>query len=622
MMQETVLQVFVVALGLLLCPRDPGVEEWDEVITPGLQTHEERLLRGKEKLDQVGDKMTQNGNQEPHGYTNIYEQQNQFDRRLIENDGSLDSDVAVSEAPRGADHRLPKDSVAKSAANLEDYNSEPKTEDDVLANSFPKASGSPQGRSKKSEKMEQKSPAEAETAQKALAAGERDYLWYIWNTFSIISMIRFFRKYLRSFQLNQEVSRTFPAECRVAGVQLPDAATLHYFFDKCVQISSEKKCREGEFLEGFANDLIEAMRSICDNNGGMAIEDFQVVNTCDIVVHVTPPEPYGFQCQLGNNQVSGLLLDMQVCGQIKLVEEKKSQNGCPCQSSEEMVCLLHCESEIKTKTVNVWDDLCSKNSPFLSKAKVARWFQRTIKQAWAQISHKYEFELIIRHVEAPGALVIRFRSGKKISFNMNPVVKFNSEAHFFITPWSSSTLDIFWTLSLTNYENCLLEYLSKHLPENSCHNQTLEIACFLHRRQMALTGSSALTDYHFKMALMHLLLTKKSSEWNPDFVAHRLQDLLGYIEESLEKKLLTHVFIGNPLAQVIELPTEFTKNKPVNLFHPFVLHNCIYQTAVAHFQEMLRNTCMLIHEYVAQRTNSTNSLKKCMKNGAKVTYPK
>lgn len=616
MMQETVLQVFVVALGLLLCPRDPGVEEWDEVITPGLQKHEARLLRGGEKLDQVGDKMTQNGNQEPHGYTVTYEQQNQFDRSLIEKDES-DSDATVSEEPRGADHRLPKKSVAKSSTNLEDY----KTEQDVLANSFTKGSGSPQGRNKKSEKLQQKSPAEAETAQNAPTAGERDYLWYIWNTFSIISMIRFLRKYLRTFQMDQEVSRIFPAERRVAGVQLPDAATLHYFYDKCVQISSDKKRREGEFLEGFASDLLEATRSICDNNGGMVIKDFQAVNTCNIVVHVTPPEPYSFQCRLGNNQVSGLL-DMHVCGQIKLVEEKKSQNGCPCQSSEEMVCLLHCESEIKSKTVDVWDDLCSKNSPFLSKAKVARWFQRTIKQAWAQISHKYEFELIVRHIEAPGALVIRFRSGKKISFNMNPVIKFNSEAHFFITPWASSTSDNFWTLSLTNYEDRLLEYISKHLPENSCHNQILEIACFIHKRQMALTGSSALTDHHFKMALMHLLLTKKSSEWNPDFVTHRLQDLLGFIEESLEKKLLTHVLIGNHLAQVIELPTELTKTKPVNLFHPFVVHDCIYQTAVAHFQEMLRNTCMLILEYIAQHANGANSLRKCMKNGAKVTYPK
>lgn len=621
-MQETALQVFVVALGLLLCPRDPGVEEWDEVVTPGLQKHEERLLRGKEKLDQVGDKMTQNGNQEPHDYiNNFFEQKNQLDRHPIEKDGSSDSDLTVSKEPRGrADHRLPKESVAKSATSLEeDYNGEAKTEQDVFTNGFTKDSGSLQGRNKKPEELEQKSPAETETAEKALADTEGDYLWYIWNTFSIISTIRFLRKYLRrSFQMNREVV----GECRVAEVQLPDVATLHYFFNKCVQISCEKKWREGEFLEGFAGDLLEAMRSICDNNGSAAIQDFQV-NTCDIVVHFTPPEPYGFQCQLGNNQVSDRLLDTQVCGQIKLVEEKKSQNGCPCQSSEEeMVCLLHCESDIKTKTVDIRDVLCSKNSPFLSKVKVARWFQSTVKQAWAQISHKYEFELIIRHIEAPGALVIRFRSGKKISFNMNPVIKFNSKAHFFITPWSSSTLDIFWTLSLTNYEDCLFEYLSKHLPGNSCHNQTLEIACFIHKRQMALTGSTPLMDCHFKMALMHLLLTKKSSEWNPNFVAHRLQDLLGFIEESLEKKLLTHVLIGNPLAQVIELPTEFTKTKPVNLFHPFVVHNCLYQTAVTHFQEMLRNTQMLIHEYVAHCTESANSLERCMKNGAKVTYPK
>lgn len=579
MMQETVLRVFVVALGLLLCPRDPGVEEWDE-------------------------------------------QQNQIDQNPIEKDKLSESDVIVPEEPKeGADHIFPA-SVAKSATNLQDSNSKPKTEEKekyILFNSSSKEPASLRGGNKKPEEMEeQKSPfphvqtktAETETAERALAEWERDYLWFMWNTFSIISMINFIRKYVRrNFQVDRGVTRTFPAVCRVAQVLLPDVATLQQFYVKCVQISSEKKWRESEFLEGFASDLLDAMRSVCDDKGGMVIKDFQVVNPCDVVIHFTPPEPYRFQCWLGNNRASDLLSDLQVCGQIKLVEEKKIQNSCPCQSSdvdEDMVCLLHCEGEkVKTKVVDVSGGLCSKNSPFLSKAKVSRWFQNTIKQAWAQISHKYEFELNTRYMEAPGSLVIRFRSGKKILFNMNPVIKFNTSAHFSINP-SFSNLDTFWTLSLINYEDHLLEYLSKLLPENSCHNQTLEIACFLHKKQTGLSGGTGLKESHFKMALMHLLLTKKSSQWNPNLAACRLQDLLEFIEKSLEKKLLTHVLIGNTLAKVIDLPREFTRAKPVNLFHPFVVHNCLHKNAVHHFQEMLRNTHMLIHDYVAQHADNTS----------------
>uniref|UniRef100_A0A3Q3IN99 Uncharacterized protein n=1 Tax=Monopterus albus TaxID=43700 RepID=A0A3Q3IN99_MONAL len=388
---------------------------------------------------------------------------------------------------------------------------------------------------------------ENETSEKALADWEKDYLWYIWNMFSVISMIGFFRKYLgKKSQMKQDKVRAFPV---ITGkVQLPDSDTLQSFHSK------GGKWREDEFLEGFANDLLE------------------IVGTCDITVHFNPPEPYTFQCLLWNNQASDLLPDMQLCGQIK-VAESKIQNGCHCQSSDaDMVCLLHCDNEkIKTK-MTISDGLCVKNT-FLSTSQVTRWFQTTIKQAWAPISHKYEFELNIRYIDAPG-----------ICFNMNPVVKYNTDTHFYIAPCCPKNLDTLWTLSLTSYEDHLLEHLAKSLPENSCHIQTLEIACFLHKRQTSLSGSSALKDFHFKT-------------WKHNCVASRLQDLLDFMKGSLEKKLLHHVLIGNPLKQVIQLPTKFAQAKPLNLFHPLVVHKCIYRNAVMHFQEMLRNADMLIHDY-------------------------
>ncbi|XP_070782852.1 inositol 1,4,5-trisphosphate receptor-interacting protein [Enoplosus armatus] len=615
-MQDTLLRVLVVALGLVTYPRDdPRVEEWNDITTAGMQKHEEMLLRGEGKLDHemapVSEEMTYTDNRGPQD--DVPKEQNQSYQHVTEKDQMSDS----------ADHKL--QAGEHFLANLDpqqNSKSEPETAptssqidleqqgnlqlDLELDGSFRDPSRT-QGQQEKPEEKEvfsskeQESPlshshtktSENETSGAAIADWERDYLWYAWNIFSIISTVRFCRKYLgRNSQMKKEVT------CTAAEVPLPDSDTLLQFHSKCIQVSADEKRREVEFLEGFANDLLEAMRTVCDRNGGMVIEDFQMVDVCDIIVPFTPPDPYSFQCLLWNNQAS----DVQVCGQIKLVENKTIPNGCHCQSpdADDMVCLLHCETEkVKTKVTDVCDGLlCLKNSPFLSKSQVTRWFQSTIKQAWALISHKYEFELNIRYIDAPGALVVRFRSGRKISFSMNPVVKFNTDAHFFITPCSPNHLDTFWTLSLTNYQNSLLEHISKRLPENSCHSQTLEIAHFLHRRQTALSGSCALKDFHFKTALMHLLLTKEPSQWKPNHVACRLRDLLAFLERSLEKKLLQHI-IANPLTQrVVELPAELTQAKAVNLFYPLVVQNCIYRNAVMHFQEMLTNAHMLIQDYL------------------------
>ncbi|XP_031720542.1 inositol 1,4,5-trisphosphate receptor-interacting protein [Anarrhichthys ocellatus] len=621
-MPDTLLRVLVVALGLLTYPRDqPGVEEWDEVTTVGMQKHEERLLVGGEKLDH---KMSPVREEIPHtdkrgpqdDVKNI-----ESDQRVTEKDTmSVLQGVSVihqDSEEEVADHNSSERGQVKENSDPswpQNSKSEPET---ALKTSQidSEQNGAPEGQHEKPKEKEVFSPKEQESppshchvitpeneTSEDITDWEWDFLCYTWNILSIISLICFFRKYRRKqSQMKEEETKAFPGTCTTAEALLPDNDTLQKFHSKCLEVSSDKKWKE--FLEGFTKDLFAAMRTACDSNGGMVIEDFQIVDVCDIIVPFTPPHPYSFQCQLWNSEPNDLLPDMQACGQIKLVEDEKIQNGCHCQSpnSDDMVCLLHCEAEsVKTTTTDIRDVLlCMKNSPFLSKSLVTRWFQSTIKQAWEQISHKYEFELNISYINAPGALIVRFRSGKKISFSMRPVVKVNTDAHFFITHCSPNNSDTSWTLSLTCYEDRLLEHISKRLPVNSCHRQTLEIALFLHKRQTALLGSSALKDVHFKAALMHLLLTKDPSQWKPNLVACRLRDLLAFMERSLNKKLLQHVLIGNPLRQrVIELPAEYTHAKTVNLFHPLVVHNCIYKNAVMHFQEMLRNAHMLIHDYL------------------------
>jgi hypothetical protein len=79
-----------------------------------------------------------------------------------------------------------------------------------------------------------------------------------------------------------------------------------------------------EFVEGFANDLLEDMRSMSDVEVGMVIEDFVVEGrisslVCDIIIPIAPLEPYSFQFQLWCNQaIDDMPPEMEGCG---------SQNG-------------------------------------------------------------------------------------------------------------------------------------------------------------------------------------------------------------------------------------------------------------------------------------------------------
>uniref|UniRef100_A0AAZ3SXG8 Inositol 1,4,5-trisphosphate receptor-interacting protein n=1 Tax=Oncorhynchus tshawytscha TaxID=74940 RepID=A0AAZ3SXG8_ONCTS len=447
---------------------------------------------------------------------------------------------------------------------------------------------------------------------------DHDYTWYLWNTYSLISFVHFsitfFRRHLQKNHNPGEIIQEDMEDISVlknlsAEVPLPDCDTLNRFYDKCVKVSPNESWRVTEFVEGFANDLLEAMRSMSDVEVGMVIEDFVVEGrisslVCDIIVPIAPLEPYSFQFQLWCNQaIDDILINPGFAGRVKMVDGGVNQNGCPCRTAaigdDDMLCLLCCDNE-KVKVVKVTDvldsALCSKHTPYLAKTQFTKWFQR-------QISHKYEFELTFRNIDAPGALMVRFRSGKVITFDMAPVVKLkDTEAYFTIspsTPTTNNSLDTYWRLSLTTYEDHFLKYLANHLPENSCHIHCLGIVVFLHKKQTGLTGRSILTDHHFKTVLIHLLLSKEPSDWYPEHLASRLRDALHFLENSLQGRKLLHSFIGKPLVpSEIGLPAVFSDAEPVNLFRPLGVQNGSYTKTVKHSQEMLRNSSMLIHEYL------------------------
>lgn len=569
---EMLLRVFVVALGLVYLCDDPGPEELGDAAT--INTHD-------------GEELGRNGAQ-PH--RKVAPAIQEVTRRPYRPDAGR-RDASVFKAEEGGDHKE-RQGFLKNVHGL--MRRDTQVDDPSTPNQSGGAAGSRHQRhhvfSARPPALSRLYVSAAENpAEQAAADGERDYFWCLWNTFSVLYFVM---KYLGRAFRNKYQPPPAPATHSASEAPLPDSRTLQRFHSRCIRGSSEKRNWEVAFLEGFANDLLDAMRSVCDRSGGMVIEDFQMDDARSILVPFTPPEPFRFQCFLQKER-----LGMQVCGQIKLVEAT-SQSCCRRQSpgADEVLCLLHCDTKRRIKS-----DVCGGHAAedsLLSKSQVTKWFQSTIKQAWGIVSHRYEFEVNTGHTDAPGALQVRFRSGKVVNFAMNPVVELNAGAHFLTSRTPGSSDDI-WTLSLGSYEDRFFKQRTRYLPANSCAVQTLEIALFLHRRQTALTGGSELQDSHFKTALMHLLLLRDPSQWKPTHLASRLRDLLDFIEKSLEKKMLRHVPVGNPpIRKVAEVPAAFTQADAVNLFHPLVIHNCLHRNAVKHFQEILRNAHILVDDYV------------------------
>ncbi|XP_015275601.1 PREDICTED: LOW QUALITY PROTEIN: inositol 1,4,5-trisphosphate receptor-interacting protein [Gekko japonicus] len=402
------------------------------------------------------------------------------------------------------------------------------------------------------------------------------------------------------------------------GLVLPDKVTLVNFYERCIQTVTSEIARNRELVEGFADDLLEALRSVCNRDADMEVEESIGVGSmyenwrvqkplaCDFIVPFSPPEPYCFKFEtwLSGESVPP---DKQGYGMIKICRADENSTGCICDKTklgEDLLCLLHSKKNQARHNNHMEDLLCYKDSQYLDGDQVMTWFQVALTKAWNKISHKYEFNLTFSLLDSPGALKIKFRSGKTIAFNLSPVVQFADSDVYFISHFpcsglaDGSTSSIHWFLTFAVYEKRYIQFVSKILPVNSCHLSCLQILSFLHGKQCSLTGPSSLTNYHLKTAMLHLLQTHPTSNWASDFLEARLQDVLKFLEKSLQEKRLYHFFIGNRnLPEELGIPVVFQKAEPMNLFRPFVLQRSAYRKTMDMFHEMLRNTAALINEY-------------------------
>lgn len=402
------------------------------------------------------------------------------------------------------------------------------------------------------------------------------------------------------------------------GLTLPNKAMLDHFYERCIRGATADSARTREFVEGFVDDLLEALRSLCNRDRDMEVEDFIGVDSmyenwqvdrpllCQLFVPFTPPEPYHFHPELWCSSRS-VPLNRRGYGQIKVVRADMDTLGCICGKTklgEDMLCLLHGKNNLVRPSGEVEDLLCARDSPYLDTMQVMKWFQVALTRAWHRIAHKYEFDLAFGQLDTPGSLKIKFRSGKFMPFNLIPVIQCDDSDLYFVshlprepsgeTPASSTD----WILSFAVYERHFLRMTSKALPEGACHLSCLQIASFLLSKQSRLSGPSGLGAHHLKTVLLHLLLSRGASDWRAGQLEARLHELLRFLEKSLLEKKLHHFFIGNrKVPETLGLPEAVRRAEPLNLFRPFVLQRSLYLKTVDSFYEMLKNAPALISEY-------------------------
>lgn len=616
-MEDTFLNVLFVVISLLLSKEHDVFQNQDDGVTEGMRDHEHVLLQERAEEPSIATDLPHSNQQASQSQGGVWDVSDV--KRMMPNvRTAVPHEEQTSSAGDQNDFRQPSfapDDQEKSDVPGDKWTSHMSNTGQIDIDRT--GSNVDQNFSQGDEELPKKGQIDTHHDNQASMMGQDNANgWYLWKTLSLISMIRFV-KWIVKLAFKPQAKALSSRKGKNAATFLNseisemDYKTLNSFYNQWVQIPPNESWQICEFVEGFANDLLETVNG---KNPDMKIENFVGVGSlyeqwasrkglvCDIHVPIIPPKPYSFEFELlrDKNDSSALY------GRVKIVKETNS-SICVCNDSnldDDTLCLLHPENKNNNAEDYIIEHLCQEDSPNLSKTHVVKWFRNAIKQAWEEISHKYDFELTFRNRVSPGSFKVRFRSGKVILFNITPVIRFrDSEAHLIShLPSIGHVSDTQWPVCVARYENSLLQHLTKPLSYNSCHIRCLQILSFLHKHQIGLTGECGLTSDHLKNALLHRLLVDTPSSWQPKQIGRKLDDVLTFLQQRVKAKVLHHALVGNPLIpRDFGLPKEFREGDRINLFQPLLSNEELCFQTDRHLVEMIKNIPVLIYEYSTKR---------------------
>ncbi|XP_067560384.1 inositol 1,4,5-trisphosphate receptor-interacting protein-like 1 isoform X4 [Pseudorca crassidens] len=279
------------------------------------------------------------------------------------------------------------------------------------------------------------------------------------------------------------------------------------------------------------------------------------------------------------------------CGRVRVESE------CVCKREKllgDVLCLVHhnrdhsallgkCNSSIKAA-------VCT--GSYLDVCKTVQWFTNMVGNAWALVAHKYDFKLSLPPSTTSCKLRLDYRSGRFLSIRLVLGVQQEDSLVYLVSqaPDQEQLTSVDWPESFAACEHLFLKLVGRFAPENTCHLKCLQIILSLRDLQSLPQGAShpILTSYHFKTALMHLLLQLPLTDWQHGMLSQRLQDILWFLGQGLQRRSLHHFLIGNTfLPLTIPIPKTFRNAEPVNLFQHLVLNPMAHSQAVEEFHNLL-----------------------------------
>ncbi|KAM3826702.1 inositol 1,4,5-trisphosphate receptor-interacting protein-like 2 [Vipera latastei] len=230
-------------------------------------------------------------------------------------------------------------------------------------------------------------------------------------------------------------------------------------------------------------------------------------------------------------------------------------------------------------------------APLLSAGLVARWFQAQVQRCLgavrARLQERCRVQLLaVGGPPSPLALQIAPCSDYvcchlSLTVHLTPAIPLGEG--LYLTPWvcpqpsGGPQLGRFWTLNLSKAEQRLLAWLRDQVPADSCHLKCLQILKGLRELggralepPWATRWDRVLSSYVLKTALFWVLLRGPWQAWEDRFLVARLEDVVLFLVQVLQRGRLAHLFLGNPhLPEMLSLP-KFVKEAPlVNLLADF-----------------------------------------------------
>ncbi|XP_061455479.1 inositol 1,4,5-trisphosphate receptor-interacting protein-like 2 [Rhineura floridana] len=225
----------------------------------------------------------------------------------------------------------------------------------------------------------------------------------------------------------------------------------------------------------------------------------------------------------------------------------------------------------------------------LSSVLVLRWFQGQVQRCLGAVRSRLQERCRVSLAVGPGrplALHIEPRLDYvcchlSMAVRLIPAIPLGEA--LYLTPLPSARppapgkLGTFWTLNVSKQEQRLLGFFKEQAPTDSCHLKCLQILKGLRdvggrslEQPLGAQWNRVLSSYVLKTALLWLLLRGPLQAWEDRFLVDRLENLFLFLVESLQRRKLLHLFLGNPqLPEALSLPKVLKEAAPVNLLADF-----------------------------------------------------